>query len=115
VANELYATDPHDLLAEVHDMIEALNGRPDSLKRCRKTFDEYLAAPTESSRRALQEAYEQVPDHNRSYLGDMDVRDIPIRMVIYGDQELESWSHRQVARHMNLEELPIITVPKPKG
>ena len=44
---------------------------------------------------------------------DMDTKDIPVRMIIYGDEEIEHWSHRAVARSLGDEELPTIEVPKP--
>jgi hypothetical protein len=44
-------------------------------------------------------------------LHDMDAKDIPVRMIIYGDQEFENWTHRIVARVTNSLTLPSITVP----
>ena len=38
----------------------------------------------------------------------MDTKDIAVRMIIYGEQELENWSRRIVGREMGLEELPTI-------
>ena len=50
--------------------------------------------------------------HHKSLVGDMDVKDTEVRMIIYGDQEIEKWSHYQLAKSLG-EELPTITVPKP--
>ena len=62
---------------------------------------------------ALRAAYEAVPEHHRMYVGDMDTKDVAVRMIIYGEQEIEGWSHRLVARARGLP-LPTIRVPKPK-
>jgi hypothetical protein len=43
----------------------------------------------------------------------MDVKDIPIRVAIYGDGEIEGWSHYQLAKHLGTE-LPTIDVPRVK-
>jgi len=43
----------------------------------------------------------------------MDSKDIPVPMILYGDDELEGWSHRAVARARG-EPLPTISVPRPR-
>jgi len=105
--------DPREQLLQVKDMISKLNGTPDSVDRCRTAYDDYIASPSEEAREVLRGAYEAVPKHQRMYVGDMDTKDIPVRMIVYGDQELESWSHRLVARQQGMEPLPEILVPKP--
>jgi hypothetical protein len=55
-----------------------------------------------------------VPEHKRMYVGDMDTKDVGVRMILFGDQEIEGWSHRAVARTQGIEPLPEIRVPKPK-
>ena len=112
-AEEQWSANIDDLLREVPDLIESANGRPDSIKRCRATYEDYLENPTEALRDELRIAYEAIPAHNRRYAGDMDTKDVPIRMILYGEQEIESWSHRVVARARG-EPLPEISVPKPK-
>jgi hypothetical protein len=108
-----YATELQDLLLEVQDEVTKLCGDPDSVQRCRLAFEDYCKDPTEAGIERLREAYEAVPAHNRIYVGDMDTKDVPIRMVIYGDQEIESWSHRVVAASRG-ERLPTIKVPRPE-
>lgn len=49
----------------------------------------------------------------RHYLGDMDTYDIPIRIILYGDQEVEAWSHFIAARASG-KEPPVISVPRPR-
>lgn len=113
IADEGWSAQAKDVLLEVQDLVEELNGRPDSVERCRALYQAYLENPTQEGRDALREAYEAIPEHNRMYVGDMDTKDIPVRMIIYGDEEIEGWSHRAVARAMGEGDLPEIKVPKP--
>lgn len=113
VEEELASTNIEDILRTVPDLIDTASGRPDSVKRCRAAYAAYLADPTEATRDMLRAAYEAVPAQNRMYVGDMDTKDIPVRMIIYGEEEIEGWSHRLVARAQG-QPLPTITVPKPK-
>jgi tetratricopeptide (TPR) repeat protein len=102
------ATDVHcfvaeaELIKEVADAIEKLNGRPDSAKRCREALKAYKESPGEESKGRLREAYEAVPAHRRMFLGDQDSKDIPIRMIIYGDASVEDWSHRKASKDAGL-------------
>lgn len=114
VAEEHYCVDPREQIREVSDLVDKLNDRPDSLARCRSAHTAYLANPTVALRDALREAYEAVPQHNRRYVGDMDTKDIEVRMIVYGEQELENWSHRVVGRRRGMSPLPNIRVPKPR-
>lgn len=101
-----------EFIKEVIDDIELLNDRPTSDVRCLKAYENFQQTPTEETRQTLKETYEAMPEHNRRYvLGDMDVKDIPLRIIIYGEGELEKWSHRLVAREMGVEPLPTINVP----
>ena len=80
-----------DLIAEVADVIERLNDRPDSPDRCFTAWERYRAAPTAKNRAALRKAYEAVPAHNRPYiLQDQDSRDAPIREALYGKETRSS-------------------------
>ena len=83
------------------------------MDKCRRIFDEYLRNPTKKLREDLKTAYEAVPDHQKMFVGDMDTKDIQVRMIIYGEQEIENWSHYQVSKTMGME-LPSINIPKPK-
>ncbi len=100
-------------LLEVKGAIRVLNGEPSTLELCREVYQEYIDNPTEGLKEKLQEAYENIPEHERIYVGDMDVKDTAVRMIIYGEQEIENWSHYQIAKEMG-DELPFINVPKPK-
>jgi len=75
-----------DFLREIPDIVRDLNGQPTTLDRCRDAWQEYLANPSDVRREQLKAAYEEVPRHNRLWLGGFEEKDIPIRKVIYGDQ-----------------------------
>jgi hypothetical protein len=113
VQHEEYSTSIEDKFLEVKDTIEELNGRPTSIQRCRQLFEEYLQTPTLTLKDQLRLSYEAIPVHQRRYVGDMDTKDIPVRMIIYGKQEQKRWSHYQMSKKMGLP-LPSIQVPKPK-
>jgi hypothetical protein len=102
-----------DKLLEVRDLIEQLNDKPTSIEVCRQVFKEYIKNPTVELKEKLKIAYENVPEHQRMYVGDMDTKDTAVRMIIYGDGEIKNWSHYIVSESMG-EELPTINVPKPK-
>lgn len=102
-----------ELLRSMPDLVDRACGRPDSVARCRAAYERYLREPTEANREELRAAYERVPDHNRKYVGDMDTKDVAVRMILYGRQEIERWSHRALARYLG-DPLPEIGVPEPR-
>ena len=75
-------------------------------------FRAYLAEQSAENLNALRQKYEAVPEHLRMYCGDMDVKDIPISMILYGKSEIEHWSHYQAAKQLG-EVLPSIDIPAP--
>ncbi len=100
-----------EFVKQVVDEIAKLNGRPTTLAKCRLAYERFNANPTRAARAALRKAYEAIPQHRRRYvLGDMDLKDVPIRMIVYGDQEIENWSHRTLGRAMGMNPLPTIQV-----
>ena len=107
-----YVIEVNEKYLEMLDIVEKLNKRPNSISKCLTIFNSYKATPTNELRTQLKSAYEKVPKQSRRYLGDMDVKDIPIRMIIYGEQEIEKWSHYVAAKNNNLQ-LPTITIPRP--
>ncbi|MEU8363283.1 hypothetical protein AB0C27_45445 [Nonomuraea sp. NPDC048882] len=67
-----------------------MNGRPDSTDRCITAALRYVDSRTETDRIALRAAYEAIPAHHRIYaLGDMDARDIPLRLL--SSEAGETW------------------------
>lgn len=107
------ATTVDDKLLEARDIVEQQNDRPSSIEICRSAWKDYLENPTVESREKLKTAYENIPEHQRRYIGDMDIKDTAVRMIIYGDDEIKNWSHYKVAEMLG-DELPTIKVPKPE-
>lgn len=107
-----YRVEPNALAAEFHDLHERVHGRPGAIQECMRAYESYASGPTSEAKEALRQRYEAVPEHLRMYCGDMDAKDIPIRMILYGKGEIENWSHFQVAKQMG-RELPSIDIPEP--
>lgn len=110
---EKYSVKVSEKLLEVKDTIRMLNGEPSTIELCREIYQKYMSTPTETLKEELKEAYENIPEHERVFVGDMDVKDTAVRMIIYGEQEIENWSHYRVAKEMG-HELPAINLPNPK-
>lgn len=106
-----YTANIEEKLLEIKDIQRDLKGEPTTIEICIKAHQNYLENPTLNNKELLRVAYENVPEHKKMYIGDMDTKDIEVRMIIYGEQEIESWSHFMVAKKMG-EELPTITIPK---
>lgn len=98
---------------EIEEIFRKLNNVPTLFEICLNTFKEFKNNPTKENQSKLKKAYEKVPEHQRMYLGDMDTRDTEIRMIIYGKQEIEDWSHYQIAKKMG-DPLPNIQIPEIK-
>jgi hypothetical protein len=113
ILGESYATNISDKLLEIKDTIRVLNGDPSTVQLCAAIYESYMKTPTEALKGELKVAYENVPKHERIYVGDMDIKDTAMRMIIYGEQEIENWSHYQVAKHRG-DKLPTIKIPKPE-
>ena len=109
-----YRVDPGQLAAEFHDLRDRVHGRPGAIQGCMSAFRDYLAKRSVENLNALRQKYEAVPEHLRIYCGDMDAKDVPIRMILYGKGEIEHWSHYQVAKQLG-EVLPSIDIPEPPG
>jgi len=112
VGNWEYRVEPNELVAEFHDLHARVQGRLGAIQECVRAYEEYVATPSAQNREHLRAKYEAVPGHFRMYCGDMDTKDIPIRMILYGQGEIENWSHYQVAKESG-EELPSINIPEP--
>jgi hypothetical protein len=82
-----YRIDPEEFIREVADEIEGLNGRPTTSDRCQAAWAAHRESPSEATKEALRVAYEAVPEHLRRFvLGDQDVKDHPIRRVLYPER-----------------------------
>ncbi|GLY03729.1 NADAR family protein [Actinoplanes sp. NBRC 101535] len=90
VEHAAMGTNAEDLLTEVADAIDELNGRPDSIRRCRLALDRFLESRTEQDRTALRTAYLAVSEYWRpAVLPDPDVDDEPVRILCTPVGEVE--------------------------
>ncbi|GAA3521406.1 hypothetical protein GCM10022393_39730 [Aquimarina addita] len=109
-----YSENIEEKLSEIKDIISQLNGDKTTSEICLEVYNKYINNPTVKLKNELRIAYENIPEHLRTYvLKDMDVKDIPIRMIIYGEKEIERWSHYLISKEEGYE-LPHLNVPKPK-
>jgi hypothetical protein len=109
-----YSVGIEEIMSELDDMIAKLNSEKTTSEICAEIYQDYLESPSTKLKEELRLAYEKVPKHLRIYiLGDMDMKDIPIRMVIYGKGEIRNWSHYIMSKLKGYE-LPEINVPEPK-
>lgn len=114
IQQALYTVSAQNKLLELQDLQRTLAGEPTAIHLCRDAYGAYAEQPTASHKQALRDAYERVPDHLKRYIGDMDVKDTQVRMILYGEQEIEGWSHYQVAQTRG-EKLPTISLPEPEA
>ena len=54
---------------------------------CRQAYYQYLEYPGDDTREYLRKAYENVPEHERKYLGGMDSRDADYLRILYTDRK----------------------------
>lgn len=111
VTDAVWYISAEDLIAEAKDTLDKLSGGGGAGQRCREALEAYTNEPTPETLERLRSAYEAVPRQLRPYIGDQDTQDIPIRMILYGDQEIENWVHWIVCQAEGLP-LPTIVVPR---
>lgn len=87
--SEDYAEEIENLLLEIKEKVKELNNEPTFFDICLETFEMFKENPTEENRQKLKEAYENVPEHTRMYLGDMDTRDDEYILII--EDGIEEW------------------------
>jgi hypothetical protein len=86
------------ILNTINSIIDELNGI-DWNERCVNAFNDWYKNKTEDNRKILEDCYLKVPEQDRRYLlGDMDNKDIPIRVAIYGNKEIKGHVHFAVSR-----------------
>lgn len=86
-SEESYAENVDDKYIELLDMYKKLSGAQTTLEECRHAYHMYLEDPSEFNRAQLKEKYEQVPEHQRMYLGDMDTKDMDYQRIIYTPED----------------------------
>jgi hypothetical protein len=69
---------------EILDIFNKLQGIEGTLEICRKIFEEYKKQPSEELKNKLKIAYENIPQHQRIFVGDMDTKDHEVKRIIYG-------------------------------
>ena len=68
---------------EIEQLCARIAGEDDAAQRCIAAYHDYLEWPTEQKRERLKQLYLEVPEHERMYLGDMDVKDGDYIRIIY--------------------------------
>lgn len=79
-------TDPiakGERVKEIEQWCARTAGEDDAAQRCIMAYHDYLEWPTEQKRERLKQLYLAVPEHERMYLGDMDVKDSDYVRIIY--------------------------------
>ena len=76
---------------EFADKYSQLNGNEDSISKCARIFAAYKLNPTIELKQQLKKAYEEVPEHRRMFVGDMDTKDYEVRQIIYGNIAKKEW------------------------
>lgn len=89
IGKTIYFVEKKDKLIEIEDMMKKISGEEDSLDLCQKAYFEYLKEPSEYNKKRLKETYENVPEHERRFLGDMDSKDSDYCRIIYTDRKRE--------------------------
>lgn len=109
-----WTSNPDDYCTELQDTINTMAGKKGLQQTCRELFEEYTRNPTAALRDKLQEAYEAIPIPQREYiLQDMDTLDIPIRMALYGKEEIEYWPLYRAAQALGKDPPPLPEIPQP--
>lgn len=84
VTKEIWAEEIKNILQEIKETIKKMNGEQTFFEICQETLSHYKKNPTAENKEKLKTAYENVPEHLRMYLGDMDSKDAEYRQIIYG-------------------------------
>ncbi len=103
--------DREGLNQNLDSILRGLRGGPSLVQICIDVFEVFKEGPTQENLDRLRQAYENVPQHDRMFCGGQDEKDIPIRIALYGEQEIENWSHWQAAKAQGYK-APTINVPK---
>lgn len=83
VAQCLYAVPGEDTVGELRGLLAKLRGEPSVSTLCGRAYEAWEIDPNPETVEALRAAYFAVPEHLRTYLlGDMDLRDRPIRAAL---------------------------------
>ncbi len=87
IKQEDYSYSISEKLIEVKDIINTLKGLPSAIELCRIAYSEYIEKPSQELKENLKSTYENIPEHQRMYVGDMDTKDWEVRSIIYENEE----------------------------
>lgn len=82
VAGVHWGVERDALMREAQDVLDRLQGRPDSIERCHASFRAFVAQPTEAAREALVLAYAAVPEHHLRRVDGMELEGVCIDAVL---------------------------------
>lgn len=74
IQNAVGYTNIYEKLLEVKDMMKQLKGEATAIEICIQAHKEYLDSPTIEKKEKLRAAYENISEHQRIYVGDMDTK-----------------------------------------
>ena len=83
------STKPSEKLKEIREKSLRVQNKPDAHERCQRAYHAYLVEPSAFNKEQLRKAYEEVPEHERIYLGDMDTRNTDFERILYTDEKRE--------------------------
>jgi hypothetical protein len=78
-SNATSGADDRGFLVELGDAIQQFQGHEGVVAACRNAFNRFRSDPSDANRLALKNAYDDVPEHLRCWLGSLDVKDNEIR------------------------------------
>jgi len=84
-------------------------GRKIKLPKIVYLYRKYKESPTEENKEELRIAYEKIPEDEKKFcLGDQDNKDISIRIILYGEEEIKNSIQYVVAgilEKMNIKDI----------
>jgi hypothetical protein len=81
-----YVVSIQEKYRQILDEYHIMNGSEGSIARCARLLEEYKKNPNAAAKDELKRAYEAIPEHERSFVGDMDTRDTEVRAIIYDEE-----------------------------
>lgn len=83
-----YTVESAEKLIQIESMQETLVGKTRH-KICREYYYHYLEEPSDYWKDKLREAYLNIPEHERAYLGDMDSKDSDYYRILFTNEKRE--------------------------
>lgn len=118
ITNGSFEVTSEELIKEVADVIDLLQGRPTASERCREAWANYRKFPSDTTKYTLRTAYDAIPRHYRDFvLQNQDTNDGPIRTVLYPEVELcrlawERYEYRPCEKNKNALRVAYEAVPE---